>query len=152
MQEEDLQQDLDFTDHRPDHLGMGNFEDEGQMQSIALATLNDDDMEVVRSSFTILLEMKDAAETIEDLQGELSVEIIQSCILTRKRMAKIVEAKSVYGQIQSGTEQETIEQITVYLEMIDFIDNCMQAYKDRYTHLKQKKLKKIEKQKEEIQK
>jgi hypothetical protein len=115
------------------------------MQSIALATLNDDDMEVVRSSFTILLEMKDAAETIEDLQGELSVEIIQSCILTRKRMAKIVEAKSVYGQIQSGTEQETIEQITVYLEMIDFIDNCMQAYKDRYTHLKQKKLKKIEK-------
>ena len=97
MQEEGLQQDLDFTDQAPDHLGMGNFEDEGQMQSMALATLNDDDMEVVRSSLTILLEMKDAAETIEDLQGELSVEITQSCILTRKRMAKIVEAKSVYG-------------------------------------------------------
>jgi hypothetical protein len=41
--------------------------------------------------------MKDAAETIEDLQGELSIEITQSCIMTRKRMVKIVEAKSTYG-------------------------------------------------------
>lgn len=120
------------------------------MQSMALATLNDADMEVVRSSLTILLEMKDAAETIEDLQGELSVEITQSCILTRKRMAKIVEAKSVYGQIQTDNEMETIEQITVYLEMMDFIDNCMQAYKDRYTYLKSKKLQSIERKKEEI--
>ena len=46
---------------------MGNFEDEGQMQSMAAATLTDADMEVVRSSITILLEMKDAAESIEDL-------------------------------------------------------------------------------------
>lgn len=103
---------------------------------MAAAQLNDADMDIIRSSLTILLEMKDNAETIEDLQGELSIEITQSCIMTRKRMAKIVEAKSVYGQIQSGNEMETIEQITVYLEMIDFIDNCMQAYKDRYTHLR----------------
>jgi hypothetical protein len=41
--------------------------------------------------------MKDAAETIEDLQGELSIEITQSCIMTRKRLVKIVEAKSTYG-------------------------------------------------------
>ena len=53
--------------------------------------------------------MKDNAENIEDLQGELSIEITQSCIMTRKRMSKIVEAKSVYGQIQSGNEMETIE-------------------------------------------
>jgi hypothetical protein len=73
---------------------------------VAAAQLNDADMEIIRSSLTILLEMKDAAESISDLQGELSIEITQSCIMTRKRLAKIVEAKSVYGQIQSGKETE----------------------------------------------
>ena len=35
---------------------------------------------------------------------------------------------------------EFIEQITLYLEMIDFIDNCLQSYKNRYQELKEKKL------------
>ena len=54
---------------------MGNFEDQAQMQKMANQKLEDSDMEVIRSSITILLEMKDAAEYIEDMQGELSVEI-----------------------------------------------------------------------------
>ena len=34
---------------------------------------------------------------------------------------------------------EFIEQITLYLEMIDFIDNCLQSYKNKYQELKGKK-------------
>ena len=42
-------------------------------------------------------------------------------------------------------EMETIEQITLYLEMIDFIDNCLLSYKNKYQELKNKKLQRIEK-------
>jgi hypothetical protein len=52
-------------------------------------------MEVIRSSLTILQEIKDNAEYIEDMQSEWSVEITQSCVMMRKRMASIVEAKSM---------------------------------------------------------
>jgi|TARA_B110000285_G_C15048363_1_gene575614 hypothetical protein len=52
-------------------------------------------MEVIRSSLTILQEMQEVAEYIEDMQSEISVEITQSCVAMRKRMAKIVEAKSM---------------------------------------------------------
>lgn len=91
---------------------------------MASSQLNDEDMDVIRSSLTLLQEMKDAAETIEDMQTEISVEITQSCIMMRKRMAKIVEAKSMLGG------ENDIDQITIYLEMIDFIDNCLQSYKE----------------------
>ena len=101
-----------------------------------MSQLTDDDMDVIRSSLTLLSEMQDAAETIEDMQGEISVEITQSCIMTRKKMAKIVEAKSMLA--------DDIESITVYLEMIDFIDSCLNCYKARYQELKAQKLKFIE--------
>ena len=56
-------------------------------------------MEVVRGSLTILAEMREAAEYVEDMQGELVTEITQTCIVTRKEMAQIVEAKSLYGEM-----------------------------------------------------
>jgi hypothetical protein len=31
MQEEELKDDLNFEDNRPENLGMGNFEDESQL-------------------------------------------------------------------------------------------------------------------------
>ena len=72
--------------------------------------LTDEDLEVVRSSLTILNEMKDAAKRVEDMQGELATEITQACIGMRKQMAKIVEAKSMYGgmmdEMGGGVESE----------------------------------------------
>jgi hypothetical protein len=66
-------------------------------------------------------------------------------------MAKIVEAKSMMSQVQpQGNEMEFIEQITLYLEMIDFIDNCLQSYKNKYQELKEKKLLNIQKQKSKL--
>jgi hypothetical protein len=49
--------------------------------------LTDEDMEVVRSSLEILIQMRDAAEYVEDMQGEIVTEITQTIIMTRKEMA-----------------------------------------------------------------
>jgi hypothetical protein len=45
----------------------------------------------------------------------------------RKQMAKIVEAKSMYGSVfnEEGQDDDTIIQITIYLEMMDLIDKCL---------------------------
>jgi hypothetical protein len=63
-------------------------------------------------------------------------------------MAKIVEAKSMYGgmmdEMGGGVEgEDTIIQITIYLEMMDLIDNCLQEFKNKYLSLRERKLTKI---------
>ena len=85
----------------------------------------------MRSSLTLLNEMKDAATCVEDMQGEVPTEITQTCIAMRKQMAKIVEAKSMFGGMMADNveEDDTIMQITLYLEMIDQIDLCLKEYK-----------------------
>ena len=63
--------------------------------------------------------------------------------MMRKKLAKIVEAKSMYANFVEETgandgvdDMQTIEQITIYLEMIDLIDHSLQAFNDRYMQLK----------------
>lgn len=89
--------------------------------------------------------MKDAAQSLEDMQGEVPTEIINACVGMRKQMAKIVEAKSMYsGVIAEGEdEDDTVVQITIYLDMIDMIDHCLNEYKKRYMDLHQDKLKQV---------
>ena len=59
-------------------------------------------------------------------------------------MAKIVEAKSMYGGMMAeGDEDDTVMQITIYLEMLDMIDSCLEEYKKRYVELRQTKLDEI---------
>ena len=61
-------------------------------------------------------------------------------------MAKIVEAKSMYGAVfsEEGQDDDTIMQITIYLEMMDTIDKCLENYKNRYLELREIKLTKIQ--------
>lgn len=73
------------------------FESEEQLAKMASKQLNDDDLHTCRSSLTLLNEMKDAAACLADMQGEVPTEIINACISMRKQMAKIVEAKSMFG-------------------------------------------------------
>ena len=73
------------------------FESEEQLTKMANRKLSDEDLDVCRSSLTLLNEMKDAATCLEDMQGEVPTEIINACISMRKKMAKIVEAKSMFG-------------------------------------------------------
>ena len=48
----------------------------------------------------------------------------------RKKMASTVEQKSMNAQMEN--QDEAIEQITGYLEMMDMIDSCLQEYRVRY--------------------
>ena len=64
----------DFDTHQA-NLGMGNFESQQELEKLANQTLQDADLEVIRSSLTILQEMQEVAEYIEDMQSEISVEI-----------------------------------------------------------------------------
>ena len=76
------------------------------------------------------------------MKGEVPTEIINACIGMRKQMAKIVEAKSMYsGVLSDGVEEDnTVMQITIYLDMLDMIDHCLNEYKARYVQLHQQKL------------
>ena len=67
--------------------------------------------------------------------------------MMRKKLAKIVEAKSMYanmveetGANQAEDEMRTIEQITIYLEMIDQIDFTLQNFNDKHMVLKRQQL------------
>jgi len=55
-------------------------------------------------------------------------------------MAKMVEAKSLYSQVASEDSQvdegELIEQITIFLDMIDMIDSTMKEFKAKFMQLK----------------
>jgi hypothetical protein len=122
---------------------------------MASKQLNDNDIDVCRSSLTLLTEMRDAAVSIEDMQGEVPTEIINACVGMRKQMAKIVEAKSMYsGMIADGAvdEDDTVIQITIYLDMLDQIDQCLNEYKARYMQLHQEKLKDVQDQQKKVQK
>ena len=57
-------------------------------------------------------------------------------------MAKIVEAKSMFGGMvqDDETEDDTVMQITIYLEMIDLIDNCLNEYKAQYMEFQEQKI------------
>ena len=55
--------------------------------------------------------MKDASEKVEDLQGEVATEITQACIGMRKQMSKIVEAKSMYGDVFQEDGQDADDTI-----------------------------------------
>jgi hypothetical protein len=47
----------------------------------------------------LLSEIKDAAEVAEDMEGEVVQEITQACLLIRKELSKMIEAKSLYGVV-----------------------------------------------------
>ena len=74
-------------------------------------------------------------------------------------MAKMVQAKSLYSQMQqdqisgtdpSGFAEELLEHITVYLDMMDTIDNCLKAYRNQYLQFYNQKLDKIQKKQEKV--
>lgn len=51
-----------------------------------------------------------------------------------------------------GFAEELLEHITVYLDMMDTIDNCLKAYRNQYVQFYNKKLEKIQKKQEKVQK
>ena len=85
---------------------------------------------MIKSSTEILDEIAASAECLYDMQSEVASEIFSTCMLVRRKMAKIVEAKSM-------TETEDVAQMSPYLETIDLIDAKLGNFKNRYLELKE---------------
>ena len=121
------------------------FESEQQVAEMASQQINDDDLETVRGSLQILEEIRLAAETPLDLRGDLPTELCRACLRMRKQMRKTVEAKSLYsGMVTDQSEDDTILQITVYLSLIDQIDQSLSLYKQRMVELHSKKVNELQ--------
>ncbi len=76
------------------------------------------------------------------MQSEVATDIYQTCLMMRRRVAKIVQAKSFRNYDIAG--------VTELLGVIDFIDSKLEDYKAKYLKLKQKALKDIEKKKKKL--
>ena len=81
----------------------------------------------------ILEDMTRSAEYINDLRTEVVRDIYNTCRVARMRIAKIVEVRSFANKL-NGMDS--------LLEVIDFLDKKLDAFRERYTHLKNKSIKK----------
>ncbi len=65
------------------------------------------------------------------MKSDVATDIYQTCLMMRRRIARIVQAKSF--------QNYDIEAVSEMLEVIDFIDNKLESYKKKYLKLKEKK-------------
>jgi hypothetical protein len=62
------------------------------------------------------------------MKSDVATDIYQTCLMMRRRVARIVQAKSFQNYDIAG--------VTDMLEVIDYIDNKLEAYKKKYLKLK----------------
>lgn len=79
------------------------------------------------------------AESLDEMKSEVATDIYQTCLMMRRRIARIVQAKS-FSNVD-------IDSVVGLLEILDYIDKKLETYKKKYLKLKGKVLSDIEKQK-----
>jgi hypothetical protein len=67
-------------------------------------------------------------KSLEEMRSELATDIYQTCLMMRRRVARIVQAKSF--------QNVDIQGVTEMLEIIDYIDKKLEGYKKTYLKLK----------------
>ena len=67
-------------------------------------------------------------KSLDEMRSELATDIYQTCLMMRRRVARIVQAKSF--------ENVDIKGVTDMLEIIDYIDTKLENYKKMYLKLK----------------
>lgn len=77
------------------------------------------------------------------MRSEVATDIYQTCLMMRRRVARIVQAKSF--------QNIDIQGVTEMLEIIDYIDTKLEGYKKTYLKLKQKALKEIDKKRSKLE-
>ena len=77
------------------------------------------------------------------MKSEIATDIYQTCLMMRRRVARIVQAKSFTNVDFAGVPE--------LLEIVDYIDNKLGAYKKKYLKFKEKAIKDIEKRKKKMQ-
>lgn len=73
------------------------------------------------------------------MKSELATEIYQTCLMMRRRVARMVQAKS-FSNID-------IEYVADLLEILDYIDSKLEEFKKKYLKLKDKVIRRIERKK-----
>lgn len=100
--------------------------------------------EIIKSSLQLLEDIQSTAgSNLEEMQSEVATDIYQTCLMMRRRVARIVQAKSFLNVDMRG--------VTELLEIIDYIDSKLEAYKKRYLKLKERALRDIQKKKSKIE-
>lgn len=77
------------------------------------------------------------------MKSEIATDIYQTCLMMRRRIARVVQAKSFANR--------DMDQVTELLEVLDYIDKRLETYKKRYLKFKSKALKDIEIRKKKIE-
>ena len=119
-----------------------NFEDNDDDAQLSRAKVDASELEIIKSSLQILEDIQERAESLDEMKSEVATDIYQTCLMMRRRVARIVQAKS-FANVD-------IQHVTELLEIIDFIDRRLEAYKKRYLKFKAKALRDIEKRKKKI--
>jgi hypothetical protein len=78
------------------------------------------------------------AESLDEMKSEVATDIYQTCLMMRRRIARIVQAKSFTNV--------DLDSVVSLLEILDFIDNKLETYKKKYLKLKGKVLRDLDKQ------
>jgi hypothetical protein len=77
------------------------------------------------------------AESLDEMKSEVATDIYQTCLMMRRRIARIVQAKSFTNV--------DLDSVVSLLEILDFIDNKLETYKKKYLKLKGKVLRDLDK-------
>lgn len=120
---------MEFADNENDH-------------DLARMKIDPQEYEIIRSSLQILEDISLVAEGLDDMKSDVATDIYQTCLMMRRKVARIVQAKSFLNH--------DIERVADLLEIIDYIDQKMGQYKKKYLKMKEKALKAIQKQTQEI--
>ena len=70
------------------------YEENEDDTELAQMSVNPEEYEVIRSSLQILEDIAISAENLEELKSEIATEIYQTCFMMRRKVARIVMAKS----------------------------------------------------------
>ena len=77
------------------------------------------------------------------MKSEVATDIYQTALMMRRRVARIVQAKSF-----SNVDLEAVAEL---LDILDYIDKKLESYKRKYLKLKQKTLKDLQRRKEQME-
>ena len=92
---------------------------------------------MVKQSLEILDDLRLGAEAVEEMRSEVAIEIYETCAFIQKKSQKIVEAKLMAmdnQMVDAGTQAVDVDG---YLTMIDSIATKLNAFKQKYSELKE---------------
>lgn len=109
------------------------YDDQEDDHTLARSRVDASEYEIIKSSLQLLEDIQNTAESLDEMKSEVATDIYQTALMMRRRVARIVQAKSF-----SNVDMDSVADL---LEILDYIDKKLESYKKKYLKLKQKVLK-----------